>query len=101
MYERLGPEAIRSTKQKLTVKEEDRLFVGYLNIKGEIAEQEPEKWANSSLEDQRWLTAEALLKGNKPPPLMNVQLSYVGMSLADFVPPMYNDQQVARDSDGP
>ena len=90
----------RAARGRLSVKEDDREFVHYLRVKDVVAGQEPEKWASSDLEDQRWMVAEALLKETASELFMDVRLSYVGMSLADFAPTGYNDQQVARDSDG-
>ena len=82
--------------QAFGVKANDAEYCQYLRISGMVKEEHPE----ADKLDRRWRIAEIILSGNSSPIRMNLQLGFVGMSLADFLLVSYNNEQVARDSDG-
>ena len=78
------------------VKARDAEYCQYLKMSAEVREQHPK----ADQQDRCWRIAEMILHGNTDPIRTNLRLGYVGMSLADFLPVSYNNEQVARDSDG-
>ena len=91
---------VQHLRFQLNPHELDREFSIYLNVSEQFRDEVPGKLTQDALADYRWKVAQELLKMRTTDLLMNIRLSYVGMSLADFLPEGYNNGEVARDSDG-